>query len=243
MAACRLADWLSRRWDGVANGKRRHRSSVIAWFAGVTDGAQGPDISTIPSIALRQVEVLRDGASAQYGSDAIAGVINFLLKDDRSGGSLAFNTGTYRAGDGDAYTMAGVGSRNRALTPLYQESLTGPTGATRSGSPRAASSHARAELHREFAAKLKAQIPQVRDARRVPGGQRRALAYLCLLSPAGTPSRLRARRRPPTVDDLLEGLLPGGLDASELPLLTLISWACTTRASACSRMSSRPTCG
>ena len=91
----------------LVNGKRRHRSSVIAWFAGVTDGAQGPDISTIPSIALRQVEVLRDGASAQYGSDAIAGVINFLLKDDRSGRSLAFNTGTYRAGDGDAYTMAG----------------------------------------------------------------------------------------------------------------------------------------
>ncbi|MCY3776423.1 MAG: TonB-dependent receptor, partial [Candidatus Aminicenantes bacterium] len=91
----------------LVNGKRRHRSSVIAWFAGVTDGAQGPDISTIPAIALRQVEVLRDGASAQYGSDAIAGVINFLLKDAREGGSLEFNTGTYRAGDGDSYTFAG----------------------------------------------------------------------------------------------------------------------------------------
>ena len=91
----------------LVNGKRRHRSSVIAWFAGVTDGAQGPDISTIPSIALRQVEVLRDGASAQYGSDAIAGVMNFLLKDNRAGGSVEFNTGTYRAGDGDAYTIAG----------------------------------------------------------------------------------------------------------------------------------------
>ena len=91
----------------LVNGKRRHRSSVIAWFAGVTDGAQGPDISTIPSIALRQVEVLRDGASAQYGSDAIAGVMNFLLKDDRAGGSLEFNTGTYRAGDGNAYNFAG----------------------------------------------------------------------------------------------------------------------------------------
>ena len=91
----------------LVNGKRRHRSSVIAWFAGVTDGAQGPDISTIPSIALRQVEVLRDGASAQYGSDAIAGVLNFLLKDAREGGSLEFNTGTYRAGDGDAYNVAG----------------------------------------------------------------------------------------------------------------------------------------
>ena len=62
----------------LVNGKRRHRSSVIAWFAGVTDGAQGPDISTIPAIALQQGEVLRDGAAAQYGSDAIAGVMNFL---------------------------------------------------------------------------------------------------------------------------------------------------------------------
>ena len=91
----------------LVNGKRRHRSSVIAWFAGVTDGSQGPDISTIPAIALRQVEVLRDGASAQYGSDAIAGVINFLLKDDAAGGSLEVGTGTYRAGDGDAYNVAG----------------------------------------------------------------------------------------------------------------------------------------
>ncbi len=91
----------------LVNGKRRHRSSVVAWFAGVTDGAQGPDISTIPSIALRQVEVLRDGASAQYGSDAIAGVLNFLLKDDRAGGSLEVNSGAYRAGDGDAYSVAG----------------------------------------------------------------------------------------------------------------------------------------
>ena len=91
----------------LVNGKRRHRSSVIAWFAGVTDGSQGPDISTIPTIALRQVEVLRDGASAQYGSDAIAGVLNFLLKDNPAGGSFELNTGTYRAGDGDAYSVAG----------------------------------------------------------------------------------------------------------------------------------------
>ena len=91
----------------LVNGKRRHRSSVIAWFAGVTDGAQGPDISTIPAIALRQVEVLRDGASAQYGSDAIAGVINFLLKDAPAGGRIEVGTGTYRAGDGNTYNVAG----------------------------------------------------------------------------------------------------------------------------------------
>ncbi len=49
--------------------------------------------------------MLRDGAATQYGSDAIAGVLNFLLRDDRSGGSLELHTGAYRAGDGDAYTI------------------------------------------------------------------------------------------------------------------------------------------
>ncbi len=92
----------------LVNGKRRHRSSVIAWFGGVTDGAQGPDISTIPSIALRQVEVLRDGASAQYGSDAIAGVINFLLKDDSQGGAFEFRTGAFL--DANAGDTASCGS-------------------------------------------------------------------------------------------------------------------------------------
>ncbi len=92
----------------LVNGKRRHRGAVITWIGnGVSDGAQGPDISAIPSIALRQVEVLRDGAAAQYGSDAIAGVLNFLLKDARSGGSLELHTGSYAAGDGETYTVAG----------------------------------------------------------------------------------------------------------------------------------------
>ena len=91
----------------LVNGKRRHRSAILVWFGGVTDGTQGPDLSPIPSIALRQVEVLRDGASAQYGSDAIAGVMNFLLKDDRAGGSLEVGTGGYRAGDGGAWNAAG----------------------------------------------------------------------------------------------------------------------------------------
>ena len=88
----------------LVNGKRRHRGAVITWIGnGVSDGAQGPDISTIPAIALRRVEVLRDGASAQYGSDAIAGVLNFLLKDAPSGGSLELHSGGYGAGDGGAY--------------------------------------------------------------------------------------------------------------------------------------------
>ena len=91
----------------LVNGKRRHRGAVITWLGnGVSDGAQGADIAAIPAIALRQVEVLRDGASAQYGSDAIAGVLNFLLKDDRSGGSVELHTGGHGAGDGGAYTVA-----------------------------------------------------------------------------------------------------------------------------------------
>ena len=92
----------------LVNGKRRHRAAVITWIGGgFADGAQGPDISSIPAIAVRQAEVLRDGASAQYGSDAIAGVMNFTLKDARSGGSTEFRTGTFMEGDGESYTLAG----------------------------------------------------------------------------------------------------------------------------------------
>ena len=92
----------------LVNGKRRHRSGAIKWWtSGVNQGGQGPDISAIPAIALRQIEVLRDGASAQYGSDAIAGVLNFVLKDNRSGGAMEFRSGVTGAGDGEAYTFAG----------------------------------------------------------------------------------------------------------------------------------------
>jgi iron complex outermembrane receptor protein len=92
----------------LVNGKRRHRSSVIALLGGgINDGAQGPDISVIPSAAIKQIEVLRDGASAQYGSDAIAGVMNFVLKDDSEGGSLSLRQGSYFEGDGDTSEISG----------------------------------------------------------------------------------------------------------------------------------------
>jgi len=85
----------------LVNGKRRHRASVIAFIGGgIADGSQGPDISVIPTIALKQVEVLRDGASAQYGSDAIAGVINFVLKDASDGGMFEAKYGEFYEGDG-----------------------------------------------------------------------------------------------------------------------------------------------
>ncbi len=92
----------------LVNNKRRHRASVIHWLGnGLSDGSQGPDLSPIPAIALRQVEVLRDGASAQYGSDAIAGVMNFQLKDNHEGGSFEFKPGIYQYGDGRQFALAG----------------------------------------------------------------------------------------------------------------------------------------
>ncbi|PCI65914.1 MAG: TonB-dependent receptor [Gammaproteobacteria bacterium] len=92
----------------LVNGKRRHKGSVIAFSGGgIADGAQSPDVSVIPGMALKQVEVLRDGASAQYGSDAIAGVINFVLKDNNSGGTFAVKAGQFSEGDGDLLTVSG----------------------------------------------------------------------------------------------------------------------------------------
>ncbi len=92
----------------LVNSKRRHRASVIYWLAnGISDAAQGQDTSPIPAIALKRVEVLRDGASAQYGSDAIAGVMNFQLKDSHEGASFEIKPGIFQAGDGFTYSAAG----------------------------------------------------------------------------------------------------------------------------------------
>ncbi|MBT8114616.1 MAG: TonB-dependent receptor plug domain-containing protein, partial [Arenicella sp.] len=86
----------------LLNGKRRHRAAVISFLGGgISDGAHGADIGIFPAIGLKQVEVLRDGASSQYGSDAIAGVMNFVLKDDREGGSVELKWGSTYEGDGD----------------------------------------------------------------------------------------------------------------------------------------------
>ncbi len=90
----------------LINGKRRHRGSVIAEGGGsLAAGAQGPDLAVIPALAVEQVEVLRDGAAAQYGSDAIAGVINYRLKENRRGFVLESRWGETYAGDGDAWSL------------------------------------------------------------------------------------------------------------------------------------------
>ena len=92
----------------LLNGKRRHRASVISFLGGgIADGAHGPDISVFPSLALKNVQVLRDGASSQYGSDAIAGVINFELKDAAEGGVVEARYGQTYEGDGENFRIAG----------------------------------------------------------------------------------------------------------------------------------------
>lgn len=91
----------------LVNGKRRHRAAVITFLGnGVADGSQGPDLSVIPAIAVKRVEVLRDGAAAQYGSDAIAGVLNFELKDDAQGATVETRYGQFYEGDGEALNVA-----------------------------------------------------------------------------------------------------------------------------------------
>ncbi|MGV8211695.1 TonB-dependent receptor plug domain-containing protein, partial [Pseudomonas aeruginosa] len=71
----------------LVNGKRRHETANLNISGGLEKGSTGVDLDTIPINAIERVEVLRDGASAQYGSDAIAGVINVILKSADSGGS------------------------------------------------------------------------------------------------------------------------------------------------------------
>ena len=91
----------------LVNGKRRHRASIITWIGnGIADGSQGPDLASIPAIALKRLEVLRDGAAAQYGSDAIAGVMNFILKDANEGATFEARYGETSEGDGAMYRIA-----------------------------------------------------------------------------------------------------------------------------------------
>ena len=94
----------------LVNGTRRHRSALVnlqlAPLGTVNQGAQAVDFAAIPSAAIQRVEVLRDGASAQYGSDAIAGVVNVILKDDAEGISVGAQTGEYFEGDGTRTTLS-----------------------------------------------------------------------------------------------------------------------------------------
>lgn len=83
----------------LINGKRRHKSSNINW-GGLGNGATGYDLNSIPTGSIERIEILRDGAAAQYGSDAIAGVINIVLKKSTEELSLTSTASTRRRGDG-----------------------------------------------------------------------------------------------------------------------------------------------
>lgn len=92
----------------LINGKRVHRSALVQVSGGsLAAGSQGADLSQIPGAAIARVEVLRDGAAAQYGSDAIAGVINFALRNNADGLSLNARYGEYYEGDGRDIQLSG----------------------------------------------------------------------------------------------------------------------------------------
>jgi iron complex outermembrane receptor protein len=113
----------------LVNGKRFHRSALLG-----SRGAQAPDLAQIPTSAIKRIEVLRDGASAQYGSDAIAGVINIIL-DDSLGTELTVQHSQYSEGDGKANELHAkhgfaFGATGRAM--LYAElAQSDPTSRTR----------------------------------------------------------------------------------------------------------------
>ncbi len=98
----------------LINGKRRHQSSLINLFGTRGRGNTGTDLNAIPVASIERVEVLRDGASAQYGSDAIAGVVNIVLKKNVNEFNGFVNTGAYDAPgyaskkfDGQSFQFAG----------------------------------------------------------------------------------------------------------------------------------------
>ncbi len=91
----------------LVNGKRRHTSALLNVNTSVGRGSAGVDLNAIPGIALGRIEVLRDGAAAQYGSDAIAGVINLVLKNNSEGGEVNVSYGQTYEGDGETFTANG----------------------------------------------------------------------------------------------------------------------------------------
>lgn len=100
----------------LVNGKRRHSSALVNINGTVGRGSVGTDLNTIPNASIKRIEVLRDGAAAQYGSDAIAGVINIQLKDDTTGVTASSTIGQTYEGDGalqqaDANVGIGLGGR------------------------------------------------------------------------------------------------------------------------------------
>jgi iron complex outermembrane recepter protein len=117
----------------LVNGKRRHQSSLVNLFGTRGRGNTGTDLNAIPAAAIKRIEVLRDGASAQYGSDAIAGVINIVLKDKTKGLSGGVTYGAFSTNVGKGYAeklgedIANVEGKNRVLDTDGDKSYDGNT--------------------------------------------------------------------------------------------------------------------
>jgi iron complex outermembrane receptor protein len=90
----------------MVNGKRRHGNSILQVINGAFGGSAAPSIDLIPPDIVERIEILQEGAAAQYGSDAIAGVINIILKDDTSGGTVRASAGQYYDGEGTTYSAS-----------------------------------------------------------------------------------------------------------------------------------------
>lgn len=129
----------------LVNGRRRHASSVVNATPGPAQGSSPADLALIPVAAIERIEVLSDGAAAQYGSDAIAGVLNIILKSDAAGASFGTDAGAYFKGDGERYgasANAGIALGERGflnLTADYREhkpsDRTGPDPRVVNGDP------------------------------------------------------------------------------------------------------------
>ncbi|MDF7813342.1 TonB-dependent receptor [Hymenobacter sp. YC55] len=105
----------------LVNGKRRHSSALVNINGTVGRGSVGTDLNVIPNASIKRIEVLRDGAAAQYGSDAIAGVINIQLKDDTTGIQATSTVGETYEGDGRLYQAdanVGIGLAGRGFVDL-----------------------------------------------------------------------------------------------------------------------------
>ena len=114
----------------LVNGKRRHDTANLSVDSGTPySGAATVDLSLIPVGAIDHVEVLQDGAAAQYGSDAIAGVVNIILKSSDHGGSLSATGGQYYEGDGNTgaayinkgWSLGGKGFVNATIETRYHD--------------------------------------------------------------------------------------------------------------------------
>ncbi|MFG6413519.1 TonB-dependent receptor plug domain-containing protein [Roseateles sp. DC23W] len=109
----------------LVNGKRRHTVALVNLFGARNRGSTGTDMNSLPLLAIDNVQVLRDGAAAQYGSDAIAGVLNIQLKK-KAGCEAVAGYGQYSAGDGknwlaSAYCGIKLGGGTLAITGEYQD--------------------------------------------------------------------------------------------------------------------------